>query len=217
MIGAAAVSPLSRSGDFRPAFVIGPSPTIVGGRHHQGPVPAWASAEAVAFSYDHSALRTRSPLSRIGGESAQGSQLDEGQSVNATDPRAALSSETGRLKVEQFFDALRDALELYRVMITEDEISPLDDQTLRYAFQSLLPLFVSFKLPPPLILPLQNGGIGAEWHTFGMNIELRFRKPYDVYAVIEDARGTLPEYHGRDRDLLQARSALSELSIRAGK
>src|SRR6516225_6752499 len=66
---------------------------------------------------------------------------------------------------------------------------PVDDQTLLYAVQSLAPLILSLELPPPLVLPLQNGGIGAEWHTSGMNIELRVRKPYGIYAVLEERPG----------------------------
>ena len=131
------------------------------------------------------------------------------------EPRTALIAETVRVKIEQFVEALRDANELSQAMIAEGEISPIDAQTLQYAIETLLPLIKSFKLPPPLILPLQNGGIGTEWHALGMNIELRFRKPYEVYAVFEDAHGVIPPYHGRDRDLVQARSALSELSTRA--
>ena len=60
---------------------------------------------------------------------------------------------------------------------------PHGQATVDYAVQSLLPIIKRYKLPAPLMLPLQNAGIGFERHTGGMNIELRFRKPYQVYAV----------------------------------
>nr|WP_294551640.1 hypothetical protein [uncultured Rhodopila sp.] len=47
--------------------------------------------------------------------------------------------------------------------------------------------------------------MGAEWHERGVNIELRFRRVFDVYAVIEDARGIVPDFHGRDPSLQHAR------------
>lgn len=129
-------------------------------------------------------------------------------------PLTALVPEPVHDRIEKFGEVLTDALELSQTMVADEEGDPVDDQTLLYAIQSLAPLIISFELPPPLILPLQNGGIGAEWHTSGMNIELRVRRPYDIYAVLEDARGAIPQYHGRDPDLVRARSALCELSTR---
>ena len=120
-------------------------------------------------------------------------------------------------RIEKFREAFNDALQLSDTMVAAEEGDPLDDQTLLYAIQSLAPLVMSLILPTPLILPLQNGGIGAEWHTSGMNIELRFRKPYDIYAVLEDAHGAIEQFHSRDPDLVRARSALSELSTRSAE
>jgi hypothetical protein len=116
-------------------------------------------------------------------------------------------------RIDKFIEALSEALELNATMVEAEEGDRIDDQTLQYAVQSLVPLIASHELPAPLILPLQNGGIGAEWHTSGMNIELRFRKPYDVYALLEDARGNTP-FHGRDPDLVHIRPALRDLSRR---
>jgi hypothetical protein len=137
------------------------------------------------------------------------------QSLSQPPLTARAPEESLRVKIEQFREALRDALELSDTMIADEAGEPIDNQTLIYAIQTLEPLVMSLKLPPPLMLPLQNGGIGAEWHTSGMNIELRFRKPYDVYAVLEDAQGAVPQYHGRDPHLVQAGSALCELSARS--
>jgi hypothetical protein len=130
-------------------------------------------------------------------------------------PLTALVAEPLRDRIERFAEALTDALQLSDTMVASDESDPVDHQTLLYAIQSLAPLVLSLKISPPLILPLQNGGIGAEWHTSGMNIELRFRKPYDIYAVLEDARGAIEPFHSRDPDLVHARSALCELSTRS--
>jgi hypothetical protein len=130
-------------------------------------------------------------------------------------PLTAVVPTSAQDSIEKFGEALTDALELANTMVADEEGDPVDDQTWIYAIQSLAPLVMSLKLPPPLILPLQNGGIGAEWHTFGINIELRFRKPYDIYAVLEDAQGAFPTYHGRDPDLVHARSALRELGTRS--
>jgi hypothetical protein len=127
---------------------------------------------------------------------------------------ALSEAEALRTAIREFYAALDEARELSRTMVAEDEASPMDKQTVDYAVQSLLPIIKRYKLPPPLMLPLQNAGIGVEWHTADMNIELRFRKPYHVYAVLEDARGAIQEYHGRDPDLVRASPALACLNAR---
>ena len=111
--------------------------------------------------------------------------------------------------------ALIEAIELSKTLVAENEAAPINDQTYFYVVNVLAPLIVGMELPVPLILPLQNGGIGAEWHDHGMNIELRFRNPYDIYAVLEDARGAIQPFYGRDPFLVQTRAALRELSTRA--
>jgi hypothetical protein len=117
--------------------------------------------------------------------------------------------------VNEFGQAFIDAIELSKTMVAEDEAAPINDQTYFYAFSVLAPLVIDMELPVPLILPLQNGGIGAEWHDHRMNIELRFRKPYHIYAVLEDARGVILPLHGRDPHLVRARTALRELATRS--
>jgi hypothetical protein len=136
------------------------------------------------------------------------------QTLNAQ-PLTASVPKVVQDRIEKFTDAVTEGIELSNTMVAADDADPLDYQTLVYALQTLVPLITSLKLPTPLILPLQSGGIGAEWHTSGMNIELRFRKPYDVYAVLEDARGAVASFHSRDSNLVHARSALHELSNRS--
>ena len=143
--------------------------------------------------------------------------LDAQQQSLSQQPLTALVPEPVQDRIERFAEALTDALVLSDTMVASEEGDPVNQQTLLYAIQSLVPLVMSLKLLPPLILPLQDGGIGAEWHTSGMNIELRFRKPYDIYAVLEDARGAIELFHSRDPDLVHTRSALCELSTRSAE
>jgi|SRR5271165_4543106 len=127
--------------------------------------------------------------------------------------RESTAVEASLQRIASFKEALNDALELNVEMVNDGEGDQVDSQTVQYAALSLNPLIASMELPTPLVLPLQNGGIGAEWHAYGMNIELRFRKPYDVYAVLEDARSP-EEFRGRDPDLERTRIAIGELGKR---
>ncbi len=131
---------------------------------------------------------------------------------------AALTERSVRATlVEELRKALIEAIELSKTMVAEDEAAPINDQTYFYTVAVLAPLIIAMELPVPLILPLQNGGIGAEWHDHRMNIELRFRNPYHIYAVLEDARGEILPFHGRDPHLVRARVALHEFTTRASE
>ena len=118
------------------------------------------------------------------------------------------------LKIKEFISAFYEAKKLSEMMVVEGEGAALNIQTWIYAAQELISLVATLDLPSPLMLPLQNGGIGAEWHDLGLNIELRFRNPYQIYAVLEDARGIIPELHDYDPNLVQARISLRELATR---
>jgi len=134
------------------------------------------------------------------------------------DSPAALTERSVRVTlVEELRKALIEAIELSKTMVAEDEAAPINEQTYFYAVEVLAPLIIAMELPVPLILPLQNGGIGAEWHDRGMNIELRFRNPYHIYAVLEDAQGAIQPFHGRDPFLVQTLAALREVSTRASE
>lgn len=201
---------LTRPGDFRSAPF---PPSMMSTREHPereiaGQVRGFLAAATLSASLIGAAPILTSPrLSPVPSKT-------EPEATHQYSP-AALTEGPDPLRMEGFVRALNDAIELAEVMVAEDESAPLNPQTLIYAAQILAPLVVALKLPPPLMLPLQNGGIGAEWHVFGMNIELRFRRPYEVYTVLEDALGAIPPYHGRDPYLVQARSALRELRARA--
>jgi hypothetical protein len=132
-------------------------------------------------------------------------------------PHGSLAALTDKLlwgRLDEFRAALSEAIELSVTYVSEDEAAPIDNQIFTYALKVLTPLFIKWEMPAPLVLPLQNGGIGVEWHVLGMNIELRFRYPYHIYAVIEDAHNAISPYSGRDPDLLLSQSALAELSAR---
>jgi hypothetical protein len=180
------------------------------------PVRAPRTNPAISFIQDLKFIlgpRIASPAvtSRINDEQKQAVDAQEQRQQAVT----AFVVDPAHDRMKKFFEAVDDALQLNATMIAAEEGDPVDIQTLLYAIQNLVPLVISLKLPAPLILPLQGGGIGAEWHTSGMNIELRFRKPYDVYAVLEDVRGTIAAFHSRDSDLVHTRSALCELGTRS--
>jgi hypothetical protein len=126
----------------------------------------------------------------------------------------ALAAGADDAPTRAFHAALAEAMELSEAMVAEDDAEPIDRMMLDESVGFLLPVISSLGLPPPVVLPLRNGGIGAEWHERGMNIELRFRRRSDVYAVIEDARGIVADYHGRDPSLQHARAALQEFARR---
>jgi hypothetical protein len=127
---------------------------------------------------------------------------------------AAFTTAASETRIEAFFAALTEAQELSGVMAAADDGDPIDSQILSYAIQSLLPFIGSLNLSIPVILPLQSGGIGAEWHDFGMNIELRFRRVSNIYVIVEDAQHTIPTFQGPYPDLHEVGFALRELSRR---
>lgn len=96
-------------------------------------------------------------------------------------------------------------------------------RTWYHAGRALCGFVQKFSLPAPLITPLQGGGLGAEWHEWGLNIELRFRPHEDsasyrrVYALIEDAHGEIGSSYNYDNDFSKTRVALRELAARRGK
>lgn len=133
-----------------------------------------------------------------------------GAALGIASPGAIMSSmQRGR----ELLDAYRSVMEMAVEMAAADEADPPSPETWGFAFLALLSF--SAKLPLPLLSPLQLGGLSAEWHERGMNIELRFRGVDDVFAVIEDATGEIPEFQGRDPTLARTAAALGRLADRA--
>jgi hypothetical protein len=97
-------------------------------------------------------------------------------------------------------------------MAAADEADPPSMEIWQNAWDALA--FFQTKLPAPLLAPLQLGGLSAEWHERGMNIEVRFRGAENAFVVIQDARKEVPEFLGPDPKLIRARGALEKLSAR---
>jgi hypothetical protein len=113
-----------------------------------------------------------------------------------------------------FFEALTEA----RSMVEDDEMEAPEADTWNAAHLALSAFLagpLSEALGVPLISPMRRGGLSAEWHERGLNIELRFRGPTDVYALIEDVRGVIEDFRGRDPHLARTAGAIAELAARS--
>ena len=113
-----------------------------------------------------------------------------------------------------FADALNEAL----FLADQREIENPDHDCWSFARAFLRGIFCNprfGKLELPLILPLDLGGLSAEWHNHGLNIEIRFRASQPVYLIIEDARAQIKEYRGRDPSLARAFQAIIALAHRS--
>jgi len=115
-------------------------------------------------------------------------------------------------KKRDFFDAIKVGANLAIEMAIADEMDAPNFDLWKSASIRLIP-FVG-QVSAPLVHPLQLGGVSFEWHDAGLNIEIRFRGPQDIFVVIEDARGELPEFMGKDPWLSQAAPALFSLMAR---
>ncbi len=152
------------------------------------------------------------PLPRYSGQTLIATPRSRAIASISTLPSVALGgmspsevqTETKRLR--GFLAAFGAGRELACEMVAEDEMDPPDSAVWTFAENAITP-FAAY-LPPPLVSPLQLGGVTCEWHDQGMNIELRFRGMADVFAVIEDARREVAEFHGRDPNLRLAKDAL---------
>jgi len=119
---------------------------------------------------------------------------------------------TGMRRSREFLDAFVSAVSLATEMAAADEADPPSMEIWQNAWDALA--VSQTKLPAPLLAPLQLGGLSAEWHERGMNIEVRFRGAENAFVVIQDARKEVPEFLGPDPKLIRARGALEKLSAR---
>jgi hypothetical protein len=118
-------------------------------------------------------------------------------------------SHRARHLVDAWLAAVSEAFEF----AAEDGAAPPSSDIWAFALMALLK--DCDKVSIPQINPLQLGGVCAEWHELGMNIEIRFRGVDDVYVVIEDAKGEIDSFYGRDPHLKSAATALLHLARRA--
>lgn len=69
------------------------------------------------------------------------------------------------------------------------------------------------KTPPPSIVPTSDGSIQIEWHTRGIDLELRVLSPTRLNVSMEDAQNQVPpiedEFQYDFRRILQAINVLS--------
>lgn len=155
-----------------------------------------------------SAGTTQTPWQNMRGRQGYGS-LPPGSSLGGISPTSTIQ----RIKRASGFDqAWKEAEEAAFEMSQDGEMAPLDRSIWNVAFDYLKTY--SAILEAPLITPLQQGGVCAEWHEFGLNIELRFRSSRDVFVVIEDARSEISQFMAKDLDLEHATHALNLLSQR---
>ena len=115
-------------------------------------------------------------------------------------------------KKQKLREAMIAGAELAQEMVEADEMDPPDVGVWRMAVIRIDP-FVG-RVNPPLVYPLQLGGVSLEWHENGINLEIRFRGQEDIYVVIEDAEKELVEFHGQDFDFAQTQCALETLVSR---
>ncbi len=68
--------------------------------------------------------------------------------------------------------------------------------------------------PPPLVIPTNRGSVNLEWHTQGMDVEVKDIESGRVYLYVEDQRGD-HEWDGELRsDVQPLVSVLAELAAR---
>lgn len=139
--------------------------------------------------------------------------------IRSTPPGAAVGSDwpTGRTPTPE------PARELQRVftgawaegweLVTAGELVPPNVRI--WAFALWWTLHYADMVSSPIVCPLQHGGVSVEWHAHGLNIEIRFRSDNHVFVVVEDARGELSTFHGRDNTVSRAANALRVLRQRS--
>ena len=110
--------------------------------------------------------------------------------------------------------SIEDFRQLAASMVAAGEVAPISAQTFWYAAGTLAAIVETLAIPAPLLLPMQSGAFSAEWHDCGLNIELRFRGPYNAFAVIEDVQGEIATLRGPDPNLAAAVQALKVFSRR---
>jgi hypothetical protein len=175
-------------------------------------VVALAGAGAVAAFSGGSAVITAAGAVALILEalSSDGQNTTPGAALGVSPPMAIMN---GRAHRRELFEGLMAAADTAFELAAEDEADPPSASVWAYARVALERLGES--VSTPMFTPLQLGGISAEWHEHGMNIELRFRGVQEVFVVIEDAKGELPDFHGPDPKLTAAASALRHLADRA--
>ncbi len=110
-------------------------------------------------------------------------------------------------------EAVADA-KIFAGLLVEEGEDPPDPTIWAWAVNRLEAIATRYDVSVPNLSPLERGRISAEWHDAGIDIELRFRRPGDVYLVLSDARRVVEAFEGRDPLLEKAYAALQEFAGR---
>lgn len=132
-----------------------------------------------------------------------------GQALGGISPTEIIR---GLGRISNFKQAISDAIKTAFEMNRAGEMALPDEAVWSNAIAFLQAY--AMVLDAPFIAPLQGGGLSAEWHEHGLDIELRFRRHRDVFTVIEDARSEIGPFMARDRDFEHATRALNLLAQR---
>lgn len=89
----------------------------------------------------------------------------------------------------------------------------VDPATVAYAMSQLSN--VVGRAPAPSFSPGADGDLWALWAGHGLDIEVCFRRPGDVFAMISDGRGEVVPFEDEDPDLEVTLSALHAMAVRA--
>ena len=114
----------------------------------------------------------------------------------------------GSVKVQiEEFALLRSGWDSYKAR-------PISMGTRSAAFQLILDL-VTENTPPPSVVPASDGTIQFEWHTKGIDLEIRILSMTKIEVAFEDSRGQAESVEGQfEYDFRRLASVMNILSTR---
>ena len=62
----------------------------------------------------------------------------------------------------------------------------VDPECIKFALEELLPFAMRPSIPAPVIVPTNRGGIVLEWHTRGIDLEVKVVAPACLHIFYED-------------------------------
>jgi len=92
---------------------------------------------------------------------------------------------------------------------------PVSRDFLRYALE-VLRVIMRPGTPLPALIPTSLGGIQIEWHTRGIDLEIRVQSTSQIHVSYEDQRNGLEGESDLTSDLARLDEFVSELSRRKG-
>jgi hypothetical protein len=134
--------------------------------------------------------------------------------LNASRPIGLGASVVPRARLNALYEAFSEALVDVEIARGEGDADAPDEQTWAFAWGALSQLLTGLDVPLPLVIPAPTGGLGAEWHAAGLDIELRFRAPGRIYCAVEDGRSVISRASDFRSDLRGIGPAVRELAAR---